>query len=234
MPARLEQRGAGNEKVAGLAAAPAASIWLRIGYWVSLAIAVAAVVRRVLALSFPPRSLPPQLTAVDGMFASHTALTLGHILSALAFVLVTPFFVFRSFAGIAWAERLLFPLGTIVGLTAYAMTSVASIGGWTERSAILLFNTLFLFSLFRAYQYWKRNEPTMKRRWMTRAIGILLGIATTRPVVGIFFATSRLTHLTPSQFFGIAFWIGFSINTVAVEVWLRSRDRRLLTAHGRR
>jgi hypothetical protein len=59
---------------------------------------------------------------------------------------------------------------------------------------------------------------------MTRAIAVLLGIATTRPVMGIFFATSRITHLAPEQFFGIAFWIGFSINTLIVELWLRSRE----------
>jgi hypothetical protein len=86
-------------------------------------------------------------------------------------------------------------------------------------------NTLFLFSLFRAWQL--RGEQSRKLDWMTRAIGILLGIATTRPVMGIFFATSPLTHLAPSQFFGIAFWIGFSINTVAIEIWLRSRAGRL-------
>jgi hypothetical protein len=57
---------------------------------------------------------------------------------------------------------------------------------------------------------------------MLRAIGILLGIATTRPVMGVFFATSRLTHLESSQFFGWAFWIGFSINAVVVEWYLRS------------
>jgi hypothetical protein len=28
--------------------------------------------------------------------------------------------------------------------------------------------------------------------------------------MGVFFATSFLTHLKPQQFFGIAFWIGFS------------------------
>ena len=54
--------------------------------------------------------------------------------------------------------------------------------------------------------------------------GILLGIATTRPVMGIFFATSRVTHLLPQQFFGIAFWIGFSIDTLIVELWLRSAE----------
>ena len=63
---------------------------------------------------------------------------------------------------------------------------------------------------------------------MLRAIAILLGIATTRPVMGVFFATSRLTHLTPQQFFGIAFWIGFSINTLAMELWLRTQARTVL------
>lgn len=225
MPARPEQRAAMNENAESRPAAGPPSIWLRTGYWACIVIAVAVVVRRVLALAYPQRS-PAQVAGLDAVFASHAALTLAHILTALAFVLVTPFFVFRDTSRTVWIERLLFPLGAVVGLTAYAMTGVASIGGWTERSAILFFNTLFLFSLFRAYRYWQRGEPALKRRWMLRAIVILLGIATTRPVVGIFFATSPLTHLTPTQFFGVAFWIGFSINTVAIEVWLRYNGRR--------
>jgi hypothetical protein len=44
--------------------------------------------------------------------------------------------------------------------------------------------------------------------------------------MGIFFTTSRLTGLQPAQFFGIAFWIGFSINMLAVEWWLRGQRRR--------
>jgi hypothetical protein len=107
-----------------------------------------------------------------------------------------------------------------VGVTAYAMSKY-SVGGWVERSAVLVFNSLFLFSLFRAWHL--RREPVLTLRWMTRAIAVLLGIATTRPVMGIFFATSRVTHLSPEQFFGIAFWIGFSINTLIIELWLRSQ-----------
>ena len=164
------------------------------------------------------------MVALDAAFASHSALTLAHIVPAMAFVLLIPF-VFLRRTGSAWAERLLFPLGAVVGVTAYAM-SAYSIGGWVERSAVLLFNTLFLFSLARAYSFMRRGEYLLTRSWMTRAIGILLGIATTRPVMGIFFATSRWTHLEPRQFFGIAFWIGFSINAIAVELWLHSRERQ--------
>jgi hypothetical protein len=218
MDAQMNMRGAGGLK-------EQAPPWLRIGFWGCILVSVAVVLRRVSALAFPPRSAPPQMAALDAVFASHATLTLAHILPALAFVVVAPFVVFRRPADAAWPERLIFPLGGVVGLTAYAM-SVYSVGGWVERSAVLLFNTLFLFSLFRAYCYGRRGEPLLKRRWMLRAIAILLGIATTRPVMGIFFATSPLTHLAPSQFFGIAFWIGFSVNAFAIELWLGSRDRQ--------
>jgi len=200
-------------------------LWLRLGFWACIVISIAVVIRRVLALAYPPHSAPPQLAGLDAIFASHRTLTLAHILPALAFVAVTPFVVFRNSAETIWPERLLFPLGGVVGITAYAM-SVYSVGGWLERSAVLLFNTLFLFSLFRAYIYMRRGESALKRRWLIRAIAVLLGIATTRPVMGILFATSRLTHLEPNQFFGMAFWIGFSINTLIVEFWLKSRDRQ--------
>lgn len=166
------------------------------------------------------------MVALDTWFASHTALTLAHILIALLFVCVAPFVVFPRFTKAAWPERLIFPLGALVGVTAYAM-SVYAVGGWLERSAVLFFNSLFLYSLFRAYLYRQHSELLLKRRWLLRAIVILLGIATTRPVMGVFFATSRLTHLTFRQFFGIAFWIGFSINTIAIELWLRLQDRQL-------
>jgi hypothetical protein len=204
---------------------PSSSLWLQVAFWISIAISVAVVLRRVLALASPSQNLPPPLAALDHTFASHTALTLAHILPALAFVLISPLIVFRRFANLDWPERVFFPLGVLVAFTAYAM-SVYSVGGWTERSAVLLFNTLFLMSLSVAYRYRLRGEQAFQRRWTLRSLAILLGIATTRPVMGIFFATSRLTHLVPSQFFGIAFWIGFSINTLAFELWVHTHDRK--------
>lgn len=198
--------------------------WLRAGFWVCTLIAAAVVVRRIFALAFPSSSEPPQLMELDRVFAFHTALTLTHILPALAFVLITPFVLLRRFSRLTWPERWLFPLGVIVGVTAYAM-SVYAVGGWIERSAVLFFNSLFLFSLGRAWQYKARGLPMLERRWLIRAIAVLLGIATTRPVMGVFFATSRITHLGPQQFFGIAFWIGFSINWITIEGWLRFGDQ---------
>jgi len=76
--------------------------WLRIWFWVCIVISVAAVLRRTAALAHPPQSAPPQLAELDAAFASHAALTLAHILPALAFVLLTPFVYIRQFAGAAW------------------------------------------------------------------------------------------------------------------------------------
>jgi hypothetical protein len=205
-------------------AAPA-PLTLRAGFWVCLAIAVAVVVRRLFALAGPPRAASPQLAALDLAFANHSTLTLCHILPALVFVILSPIVIFRKTERFAWADRLLFPIGAIVGLTAYAM-SLYSVGGWLELSAVLFFDTLFLLSLGQAYRSQFAGDLPRRRRWLVRSIGIMLGIATTRPVMAIFFATSRLTHLEPSQFFGMAFWIGFSINTIIVELWLRTRNSR--------
>src|ERR1700730_13965872 len=147
-----------------LVSGAAAPLWLLTGFWVSIAISVAVVVRRLVAIFHPSQSPPAQLAALDAAFASHAALTVAHIVPAMAFVLLTPF-VFLRRTGAAWAERLLFPLGAVVGVTAYAM-STYSIGGWVERSAVLIFNSLFLFSLARAYGYMRAGEHLLKRRWL--------------------------------------------------------------------
>jgi hypothetical protein len=201
-----------------------APLWLRTGFCICVVIAIAVVVRRLMALADPSQGAPPQMAAMDQVFASRAALTIAHIVPAMFFVLLTPF-VFLRRANAAWAEWLMFPLGAVVGATSYAM-SVDAVGGWIERSAVLFFNTLFLYSLARAYGYARSGDQQLKRQWMTRAVGILLGIATTRPVMGVFFATSQRTHLQPGQFFGLAFWIGFSINTIIVELWLHWSGRQ--------
>lgn len=198
-------------------------LWLLSGFWFCVVIAIAVVIRRLNELIRPSHGRPAQMTAIDATFSSHAVLTAAHVIPAAIFVLLAVGVLLRRSSS-EWLERLFFPFGAITGATAYAMSQYA-IGGWIERSAVLVFNTWFLLSLGRAYWFRLHGEPARKREWMTRAVGILLGIATTRPVMGVFFATSALTHLDPRQFFGIAFWIGFSINAVVIELWLHSKRR---------
>lgn len=42
-------------------------------------------------------------------------------------------------------------------------------------------------------------------------------MATVRPIVGLFFA---LSNLAPQEFFGIAFWLDFTLHLITAEVWI--------------
>lgn len=197
--------------------------------WVALYglcfIAVAAALRRIVVLLWPgPLSEGSRYAYLDAQFASHRGLTFAHIVPALVFVVLLPlWFSARMRQSARWYRRLgwaLFVLGAVVGITALPMAA-KPVGGTTELVAVLVFDAIFLISLVRAWVLFVRREMDGYREWMLRAVSVLLGIATTRPVMGVFFATAPLTHLTPHEFFGIAFWIGFGVTYLAGEAYLR-------------
>ena len=189
-------------------------------------IACGVALRRGIALAHPPTTYPtPDLALLDARFAAERGLTYAHIIPAFVFAVLVPF----QFAGWIrerhpavhrWSGRILIAAGTLAGVTA-AFLSRHPIGGGFESAATITFDALFLFSLWTAFRMIRRRDVVRHRAWMLRAVAIALGVATVRPVMGIFFATSRLTHLTLHEFFGWAFWIGFLLNLIAVEIWIR-------------
>jgi hypothetical protein len=207
-------------------AAERPSLWVWIGFFLLCVIGAAAAVRRIVVLIVPPVvQRVPQMAALDVTFASRRTLTLCHIVPALLFVMLLPVWVSNRarvrpvvYRRVTYA---LLVLGVITGATALLLSG-HPVGGVNEAAATILYDGLFLFSLARAWVMLRRRNMTLHRRWMIRAIAVLLGIATTRPVMGFFFATQALTHLQPQQFFGTAFWIGFSVTYIAGEAYLRS------------
>jgi hypothetical protein len=202
------------------------SAWIWTALLLLCAIAAIVAVRRIVTLIQPPAvQRIPQMAALDTSFTSRKALTLSHIVPALIFVVLLPaWFSRRVRVHVAAHRRItyaLFLLGAIVGITAIPL-STHPIGGLNEAAAAILYDALFLFSLARAWILFRRNDHALHRAWMMRAVAVLLGIATTRPVMGVFFATQSVTHLQPQQFFGIAFWIGFTVTYIAGEAYLRT------------
>ena len=107
--------------------------------------------------------------------------------------------------------------GVVIGVTALIMSFLMSIGGANETAATTFFAIIFLFALGKAFLHIRRREIAQHREWMIRAFAIGLAIATVRPIVGMFFA---FTDLSPQEFFGIAFWLGFTSHLIAAEVWI--------------
>jgi uncharacterized membrane protein len=196
-------------------------------------IGIASVLRRALFLKaiFEPGH-PPYRPDVDAGFAQHPLLTLAHITPGLLFMVLGPLqFVAtirtRRPTLHRWIGRIFLVCSLIIGVTALAMGLTMPIGGVTESAAITIFGSLFLFALWKAYGYVRRRQFALHREWMIRAFAIGLAVATVRPIVGVFFATSRFTHLTPHNFFGTAFWLGFTLQTIAAEVYIRTHSSSL-------
>jgi uncharacterized membrane protein len=188
-------------------------------------IGAAAVIRRMAALAYPPQNPPAQLAGLDEAFAKKPMLTLVHIVPGLILVVLVPFQLSRSFRNHhlrmhRWMGRTIMTLGLIIGASAILLLR-DPIGGTLEASAILFFDSLFLLALTKAFLHIRRGEVALHREWVIRAMSIALGVATVRPIMGVFFATSSATGLTPHDFFGIAFWIGFALTYIAGELWIR-------------
>lgn len=198
-------------------------VWIGVAFLVF--IGVAAVTRRTIVLlglgTLGSGGANPA-AALDTGFAPHKWLTLIHILpGALFLTLATLQFmpnVRRKHLNFhRWSGRILVVLGLIIGVSALVMSYKMNIGGANETAATTLYAIVFLFCLIKAYLFIRQKNVVRHREWMIRMYAIGLGVATTRPIVGAFFAFRKLT---PHEFFGIAFWLGFTITFMMGELWI--------------
>lgn len=191
-------------------------------------IGIAVALRRAIVLFYPTTSTTPNpATALDAHFADHRALTLAHVLPAMLFMLLGPVQFIGNLRAKhplfhRWSGRVFLVSAAIIGLTGLTMALRPTIGGWDEKSAILLFGSFFLFAFAKALWHAMHREFAPHREWMIRGFGVGLAIAGIRPIMGAFFAAAVIQHHVPQpqQFFGTAFWIGFIIEAIAAELWI--------------
>ena len=196
-------------------------------------IGVAVVVRRSLIIAgvlLP--TVHPIYGVFDSDFALHPAITFLHIIPGALFMMFAPTqFIAKIREKHLWfhrlAGRILVVCGLIIGITALIMSLQMAIGGANEMAATLLFDILFLYSLGKGFYHIRRGEIAKHREWMIRMFAIGLAIATVRPIVGMFFA---LTKLSPHEFFGTAFWLGFTIHLIIAEAWINYTRAKELSA----
>jgi len=201
-------------------------------------IGVAVVARRMVQLvpvllhGYHPPGVPSsptlaQFAALDDVFARYPVFALVHIAPALVFLLLAPLQFSATIRArhLGWhrgSGRVVLACGMVVGLSALGMSfAMPAIGGVNQAAATTLFALFFLFALGNAFRHIRRREIALHREWMIRAFAIGLAVATIRPIIGVFFATRRFSGLTPYEFFGTAFWIGFVLHVIAAEVWIQ-------------
>jgi Predicted membrane protein (DUF2306) len=190
------------------------------------AIGLIAVLRRLWALATGTGTASSQFAALDAHFAAKTGLILLHIVPSLLFVLLVPMQFVPSLRERRprlhrWIGRTILSLALVIGISALLLSS-DPVGGVVESAATMGFGCFFLFSLGKAWWHIRNRRVQLHREWITRTVAIALGVAATRPIIGVFFATRALTGLTPQQFFGPAMWLGFSSTVIAGEFWIHS------------
>jgi hypothetical protein len=172
----------------------------------------------------------PKFGAFDSGFALAPGLIFVHIICGSLFMIFAPLQFIpkirsRHIQFHRWSGRVLVILGLVIGITALMMSFKTAIGGANETAATVTFATLFLFALIKGFYHIRRHEVALHREWMIRMFAIAFAIATVRPIVGMFFAFSKLS---PHEFFGIAFWLGFTIHLVTAEVWINYTRQKVL------
>lgn len=194
----------------------------------------AAATRRIVALESPPpaATAPPAsnpFAGLDEHFQHKDRVTLLHVVPSLLLVLLLPLQFAQTLRQRhprwhRWTGRVAMLAGIVAGGTALWL-SASPVGGIVESSATVFYGCLFLIALANAWRHIRHRRVGMHRVWTTRMAAIGLGVATTRPIIAICFATARLTGLTPHQFFGPAMWLGLTSTFLAGEWWLRKSRR---------
>ena len=204
-------------------------LWSAVIFLAFLGVAVATrravvLLRPSLATAGAARNPAAQL---DAHFAAQRALTLAHVIPAMLFMILGPLqFVKRLRAKHPrihrWSGRVFLLSSGVVGITGLRMALGKTIGGLDEKAAILLFGTFFLVALAKALWHAMHRQFAQHREWMIRGYAIGLAVATIRPIMGMFFAgaIARGHVPQPSEFFGTAFWIGFTLQMIAAELWI--------------
>jgi uncharacterized membrane protein len=194
-----------------------------------LGVAVAA--RRAVVLLSPAaaatgaRNNPA--AALDAHFTTQRALTLAHVIPAMLFMILGPLQFVRGLRARhptlhRWSGRIFLLASAVVGITGLLMAFGKTVGGIDEMAAITLFGTFFLLALATGLWHAMHRQFARHREWMIRGYAVGLAVATIRPIMGVFFASAVARGLTPQprEFFGTAFWIGFTLQLMAAEAWI--------------
>jgi uncharacterized membrane protein len=204
-------------------------LWVAVVFLAFIGVAVAA--RRSIVLVKPAAMSANKNPAagLDEHFAKEKALTLLHAIPGMLFMVLGPLQFVGSLrvkhpALHRWNGRIFLTASGVIGVTGLTMALRGTIGGWDEKSAILIFGSFFLLSLGKALWHALHREFAKHREWMIRGYAVGLAVATIRPIMASFFAVAVMHGQTPEpgKFFGTAFWIGFTAQAIVAEIWVRN------------
>lgn len=83
----------------------------------------------------------------------------------------------------------------------------------------VVFASLFLWSLGKAYYHVRSKDVARHREWIVRSFAIGVGIGTIRVIFALLMVSTTLSAKTSVA---LSFWLGWSLHLAIAEVWIRS------------
>jgi uncharacterized membrane protein len=166
---------------------------------------------------------PPRADGFGIRYVQHPRLAVLHIVPGLLFLTLGALqFVprirqryIRVHRRLGWV---LVACAAVSGLSGLVVNfRFPAFGGVSTQAATLFFGAIFLFSLTNAIRHIRRKQVRLHREWMLRTFALAMGVASVRVFVGLFIALSRYRF---EEVFGVSFWLGFSVNLLAAEIWI--------------
>lgn len=197
--------------------------------WVAIVLSVSILlVFATIRLVEMTRDLPPT-DAFRIRYIRHPRVALLHMIPGLLFLTLGPLQFIprvrqRHLGFHRGLGRVLTLCAAVSGLFALIVSfRLPAFGGLSTQAATVFFGVIFLFSLAKAIRHIRRKEVLLHREWMIRTFALAMGAATIRLIVGLFLA---LSNRASEEVFGTSFWLGFSLNLLVAEVWIRQTRGR--------
>lgn len=165
-------------------------------------------------------------------YALHPVAFYGHLVPGVVYLVGAPFQLWQRFRNRHLVlhrrlGRVLLVSGLVAGVLSVVVGVWYPFGGWLEASASLVFGLYFVAALVIAFLAIRGRDIARHRRWMIRAFAVAVGVGTVRIWLLLFQSLGVLgiEDNAGTEWFGVAFWLGFVGNALAAEVYLAWRPR---------
>jgi hypothetical protein len=191
--------------------------WVVIGL-VLVILFIFSVIRGLQLVNATPTDHPFELR-----YLQHPLVATLHMIFSMFFVLFAPLqfntkFRSRNPSVHRWLGRALLVSALISATYGIAVAIIMPVfGGLAGTTASWFFGPLFIFCAIMAGLRARQKQFTAHREWVIRTFALGLGVGVQRIVLLIMMSVGGHSFYDS---FGVALWIGFSLNLLIAETWI--------------
>lgn len=187
---------------------------------------ISSIIIMVYSVSDRIIKMTPDLTTnvFHQRYIENSLVSILHLVPGLLLILLSPIQLIKSIRQRyinlhRLLGRILVLCALITGISGIIAALIfPAYGGVSTQAATIFFGIIFIFSLVKAIFHIRKKEIQLHREWMIRMVSIAMGVASIRVIFLLFIKFTNYSYL---EIMGTTFWIGWSINLIIAETYIR-------------